>query len=594
MDKQNTMTRLKEQVKAKLQDAQEKKKTNTLEAIDLLVQAGKLLPHLPPDDSKGSERNATLGHGTEEILYLSKRGNILYELEEYQEAGTCYKAIKDMLPNVVLVYKPYGDCFRKQGNYNEAIKEYEQGLRVYGKDVSPIKAQKAGLLNSKGLAYLGLKEFEQARADFDAAIKINGKNPLYHCNKGHAAYALKDKESALNHFKQASELVKSNQLGDLTTHNITYIQKTLQEFIHELEALSEISFLEKDDIMASRENDFVKNAVEAISRAEGTKDSTAGEISIKDQGTQLIATKTILSKIKSDKQLIQYYDGFMFTLCQSYATAVIVNSGQLVIDTSSKIDVLIKGISLLPLVGSQLSDGINSVKDFVKGAQTTKAASYVCNFATTQTDFDAIAQDALCPVILEKESELKSLNEDHLNNVLLPSWARRFQKVVNALQKLNEKAELYLYGTRNETPLQKFGYQAANTVVSDYIASGKIYGGMPAITILPPEKLEKLTGIVRNVIDGSFQANKNIEELRKQSSTQKSTTACQCQTFSVSEIIYDNPLLNHTETFTKLCAKFGVNRVLEASDLLNKEIRQDKLSGQAISDYLNLLDLNLE
>ncbi|MGF1925216.1 MAG: tetratricopeptide repeat protein [Bacteroidia bacterium] len=354
MDEQNTMLSLKDQAKAKLQAAQEKKKTNTLEAIELLVQAGKLLPYLLSDDSKGSERNSTLGQGTEEILYLSKRGNILYELKEYEEAGTCYKALKDMIPNVVQVYKPYGDCFRKQGSYNEAIKEYELGLQLYKRDVTPIKSQKAGLLNSRGLAYLGLKNFEQARADFDAAIKINGKNPLYHCNMGHVVYALGDKETALSSFRHAIELVESDQLGDLTRQNISYIQKTLKEFTNVLEDLNKIPQPE-DSIMEAREKEYVGDGVEAISMRDDSQDEAVNKKSIKDQGIQLKDTKEKLNHIMNQQQLKEYYSGFMFTLSQTYATAIIVNSGQLVIDTgSTQLDILAKAISLLPLMGSQL------------------------------------------------------------------------------------------------------------------------------------------------------------------------------------------------------------------------------------------------
>lgn len=526
MSTQNT--NLKDQVLALLQEAQEKKKTNTAEGIKILLKAGDLLPHLPADNDKRSERNVTQDRGTQEILYLSKRGNILYELKDYKEAGVCYKAIKDVLPNNTQVYKAIGDCFRKQNDHNEAVKQYGQGLQVYERDESSMPAQKAGLLNSRGLAYIGLKDFKLALADFDGAIKINPKNPLYQCNKGQAAYGLGDKDTALNHFKQASELVKSNQLGDLTRNNLAYIEKTLTDLIHELESLTKISLRKADIIMAAREINFVETAVEVLSGSDGAQDGASGDTFIKDQGSQLRDAKKILSQIQEDQPLYEYYDGFMFTLHQSYATAVIVNSGTMVIDTSTKLDPIIKAISLLPLVGSGISEGLTSVKDFVKNAQVVKAASNVCKFATTGIQFDELAQDALCQVVLEKQAKIKALQDNYVNNSLLPAWVKKLKTLVKKIQEVAKDINEYLYGERNETPLQKLGYQAATTLVSDYIASGNIYDGVPAIRIPPAEKGKKLADAARKAIEDSFLAKEgNVAEGPQKVETAARSACCE-------------------------------------------------------------------
>ncbi|MGF1925215.1 MAG: hypothetical protein ACQUHE_13645 [Bacteroidia bacterium] len=115
-----------------------------------------------------------------------------------------------------------------------------------------------------------------------------------------------------------------------------------------------------------------------------------------------------------------------------------------------------------------------------------------------------------------------------LNEFLLLNWAKSFQRIVDKIRELKGKVDLYLYGERNKKPLQKFGYQTATSLVSHFIASGKIYGGVDAVEIKREDLRKRLTDIVREVIDQSFHSKEEPKESKALSSTGR--TNC-CQTF---------------------------------------------------------------
>jgi hypothetical protein len=50
-----------------------------------------------------------------------------------------------------------------------------------------------------------------------------------------------------------------------------------------------------------------------------------------------------------------------------------------------------------------------------------------------------------------------------------------------------------------------------------------------------------------------------------------------CQIFSVTDVIYDNELLNHPEMFNKLSDVYGVNKVIDLSGNIESSLLQEAL-----------------
>lgn len=636
-----------------LAKAEQEKATNLGEAIETLQHAGSLIPKLNTDhhNNKQSVRNATENKATQEILYFSKQGNILYELQEYQRAGESYLEVMKRIPSNNKVYKAYGDALRKQGKYSEAIKQYADGLAIYDEEDSPSVNNKAALLNSQGLAQVGLKQYEEAIKSFNEALKIeNNKNALYHCNLGQAYYAKGDKEEALKSFNEARTLTASSQLAEgLTKDNIGYINKTLEEFIAQVKDLEKIQLAKANKIINDREANFVKEAVNSLtlSNIEGADLAAVRATEVK----QILDTKGRLSIIEDDIQLNGYYEGFIFTVTQSYDTARIVNSDALRLNTSNK---LVTGtttlISFIPLIGDKISTVINTAWEFAKEAQMQKAASNVCKFAPTSGKFEEITQDIITEILTSRQQEIKDLK---VESYILPKWVAQFKGVID---RLNES----LYGEVHDTAIKKAGHQTAALIVKA-VASGEIYAGKTAGEMLPKEKKLALSEVAYKLIEQDIEAsnkklvfkevsspiklneqqikvsdetkqqvkvsneteqkahladkaqqgfkaddNKLVSEdisrqvkatdqktntLGKDASgsnpnTDKSAannkTHC-CEIFSVTKIVYDNPLLNDSKLFNTVGKTLGFSNALQASDTLIK-LGLSELLTEAMSE----------
>jgi tetratricopeptide (TPR) repeat protein len=52
-----------------------------------------------------------------------------------EEAKECFKMAIEKNPNVAVTYSWLGDCERKLNNYDEAIKVYEKGNELSGKNI---------------------------------------------------------------------------------------------------------------------------------------------------------------------------------------------------------------------------------------------------------------------------------------------------------------------------------------------------------------------------------------------------------------------------------------------------------------------------
>jgi tetratricopeptide (TPR) repeat protein len=118
---QNQTNQIKTEILSLISEAESLKSSDIHTATKTLYTAANKLKHLKKEQDKASVRNATQNKETLEIIYLSKKGNLLYEIEEYNNALDSYKQIQKKIPANSKVYKAIGDCHRKLHNYTEAL-----------------------------------------------------------------------------------------------------------------------------------------------------------------------------------------------------------------------------------------------------------------------------------------------------------------------------------------------------------------------------------------------------------------------------------------------------------------------------------------
>jgi tetratricopeptide (TPR) repeat protein len=483
-------------IKELLTLAEQEKPHNIQQAIDTLEKAKALLPSLIEEITslRSLNKNNTIDKESKELLYLSRCANIAYEIQDYEYALPYYEKLMEKLPSDNRVYKAQGDCLRKLAKSQEAIVAYSTGIRVWDNDDSAMPADKAAILNSRGVAYLYINKYDEAEKDLTEAIRIcKGKplyqdNPLYHCNKGSILYAKGDKAAGLQSFRKAYEIVERGELPKgLTKENINFVKNKLAGF----NLLEEFNHMQlKNDILARRVSiDFANFAIDIDDERENI-----GSLlnHIKD-------TKGILDWMQQEgnQKLYEYYDGFLFSLSQSYDTSKLVLSNMFVLELDSTgVKVVSKLVSLIPLIGDKASSGIEVVAKFIKKSKITKSANNVCKFATTSYDFESVMQDIVCEFIRKEHKNINFLKPD----IILPKWSKRFEGILNKAKNQVDKAKKSLYGERNETDMQKLGHKTATDLIALYIASGKLYGDRPAIHMNKNKKKSDLVKFCSEII----------------------------------------------------------------------------------------------
>ena len=518
---------LKKQVEVLLQEgAALREAGDTRAALAKLEEAKAILPQLNVDKGKFSNANNSANKALDQILYLSRYANILYEIEEYGQALEYYGKLEQKLPGNCKVPKAQGDCRRKQGDYDKALEYYDKGLKMYQDSVSKMVADQVALLNSRGLLYIELGKYSEAIADFDGALKAGGANPLYLCNKAHALHSQGKQDQALELFKQVKELTASGKAFEgLSSQNLEAINHSLGDFIDQLDSLNKIVLKKPDIFTAKRESKFIGAFIKQLAEA-GKEENSKEPAGIKD-----IKQKVAELQNQADKAY-EYYDGFLFTMSESYANSVIVHKGTFSIDTgSTKVEIAKQLLTLIPFAGSSIATGVEQASNFIKTAQVKASANNVCKFSSTGGDFDDLVQEAALQFAIENKKALMELKPEE---AILPKWIGRF----NTLLKKYSLSELDLFGDRNETPMQKLGAEQATLLIEKHIATGKIYGNEPAIRMSAEAKRKVLSELTAEIFQDDIAGRTTFGEEKVQD-----TPLCKCNVFYMQDIIYDDPEL---------------------------------------------------
>jgi len=91
----------------------------------------------------------------------------------------------------------------KEGEYREAIKDFEEALRLYRDDPNPY----LGL----GLAYYSINDLDRARESFEQGLKLSSGSVIAHKLLGEIYYQKDDLDGALRHWAKALSLAPQDQ-----------------------------------------------------------------------------------------------------------------------------------------------------------------------------------------------------------------------------------------------------------------------------------------------------------------------------------------------------------------------------------------------
>jgi Flp pilus assembly protein TadD len=101
-------------------------------------------------------------------------------------------------PKFVEAYNNRGLAFYNLKQYQEAVKDYSQAIRM--------KAQYAEAYNNRGNAYYEMDQYQKAEADFNKSLQIKPKYSKAHLNRGLVYYQMKKTDQACVDFRKACDL----------------------------------------------------------------------------------------------------------------------------------------------------------------------------------------------------------------------------------------------------------------------------------------------------------------------------------------------------------------------------------------------------
>jgi lipoprotein NlpI len=145
------------------------------------------------------------------------------ELQEYKisnrvlEAGAApEKSTPRSAPKDALVFNKSGDAYRSKGDYDRAIQDYNEAIRL--------NPNYAAAFNNRGIAYRSKRDYNQAIADYDQAIKLSPNNAAFLNNRGNAYRDRGDHDRAIQDYNEAIRLNPDYALA-FTNRGITYGRK---------------------------------------------------------------------------------------------------------------------------------------------------------------------------------------------------------------------------------------------------------------------------------------------------------------------------------------------------------------------------------
>ena len=96
------------------------------------------------------------------------------------------------------VFNKSGDEYRRKGDYDRAIQEYDEAIRL--------DPNYAAAFNNRGIAYRAKRDYGRAIADYDRAIRLNPNNAAFFNNRGGAYRDSGEHDRAIQDYTEAIRL----------------------------------------------------------------------------------------------------------------------------------------------------------------------------------------------------------------------------------------------------------------------------------------------------------------------------------------------------------------------------------------------------
>jgi len=181
----------------------------------------------------------------EALLYAPNNMNLrfevitlLMELHKEEEAFVMLKEMENIAPQNSKIYFLLGRIYYNKGDYEASLHAYDKVLAIKPEGSSQ-------LYNNRGLLYVKLKQYDQAKRAYMEAIKKHSGYYQAYYNLGLLALKEEKLHDALAYFKDAIGLRKGYAQA---YYNLGLVYTKLQDNPHAIEAYESLLKLKPDDL----------------------------------------------------------------------------------------------------------------------------------------------------------------------------------------------------------------------------------------------------------------------------------------------------------------------------------------------------------
>ena len=236
--------------------------------IVLLVVANIISIEIPVEkleNAWGAVRGNFLGNDKEKVEKLLEEAQRLYDAENFDKLLEICDAIIQIDPENAVAYNLRGISHSKLKQYDQALQDYNKAIKLnptnddsnnnmrdlykilkeyeqtlfdeaqnlynaenFGKLLELCDAMiqfdpdNAFIYNMRGVAHSKLKEYEQAREDFDKAIELYPNYSEAYSNRGYLCKILKDYSQSFEDLKLAIKLDPNNPIAYMNLGEMSY------------------------------------------------------------------------------------------------------------------------------------------------------------------------------------------------------------------------------------------------------------------------------------------------------------------------------------------------------------------------------------
>ena len=416
------------------------------------------------------------------------------------------------------------DSYINKGNALSEIKKFDEAIESYEKAIK-LDSRNTLAYNNKAVALYTINKFDDAIKAYNISIKLNENNPVSYANRGNLYLTLNKNSEALQDYKKAQSLLDKNITNGLSQKNINNIKDNLTALIKlqnsvdvlekeilkiensstpkYFELMNKKTILEKEknfelknlnfskktpysnpenygnnindkiEMIINKNLELAKEVKKLKSEVKNIKSDISSmrkDISLKLNDYQKIFEEKI-KKCKKDqiKKAKDYYFGFSSTFSNLYITSILVDSGQVQLDVPSDmvVSILSSICTLIPYVGSTISETIDSLGLFLKTMEMKENARTMIRLVEDPLGLSQLVGKTLAKII-EKENKKIQIFEVTEKNIK-PKVRNWIKKIINFCEKIYQDIEKKLYGEVYDTPAKKLGNLDANEVIGKYI-----------------------------------------------------------------------------------------------------------------------------